>query len=120
MPPPRRARHRSPAGSPSGPDDAAVNAALGHEGDLDTYLAALVGDGGRATEQTGRFGTSQVVQLRLPALRLEQLRRIAEERGVSPAALAVDWVIERLDREDPTTGPLPMAFDERFRRGPRG
>jgi hypothetical protein len=124
MPPPHRARHRSPAGAPSGPDDATVNAALGHEGDLDTYLAALVGDGGvdgdRATEQTGRFGTAQVVQLRLPALRLEQLRRIAQERGVSPAALAVDWIVERLDREDPTTGPLPLAFDERFRRGPRG
>ncbi len=120
MPPPRRARHRSPGGVPSGPDDATVDAALGHEGDLDTYLAALAGDGGRATEQTGRFGTAQVVQLRLPALRLEQLRRIAEQRGVSPGALAVDWVVERLDREDTVTGPVPLALHERFRRGPRG
>jgi hypothetical protein len=50
-----------------------------------------------------------VFQLRLPALRIEQLRRIAAERGVSPGSLAVDWVIDRLDREDTPTGPLPAV-----------
>ncbi len=50
-------------------------------------------------------------QLRLPALRIEQLRRIAADRGVSPGALAVDWVIERLDQEDTATGPLPIDVD---------
>ena len=49
--------------------------------------------------------------LRLPALRIEQLRRLAEARGVSPGALAVDWVLERLDQEDTVTGPLPIAVD---------
>jgi hypothetical protein len=53
-----------------------------------------------------------VFQLRLPALRIEQLRRIAADRGVSPGALAVDWVIERLNREDTATGPLPVVTDE--------
>ena len=49
--------------------------------------------------------------LRLPALRMEQLRRLAAARGVSPGALAVDWVLERLDQEDTETGPLPIAVD---------
>jgi hypothetical protein len=68
-----------------------------------------------------------VFQLRLPALRIEQLRRIAEDRGVSPGALAVDWVIERLNREDTPTGPLPVVDggaeekqEDRPHRGLRG
>ena len=90
--------------------------------ELDSYLAALSGSGDEhPTELTGRFGHAQVFQLRLPALRIEQLRRIAKERGVSPGALAVDWVIERLDREDTPTGPLPVVDgDQPKRRGLRG
>ena len=49
---------------------------------------------------------------RLPAMRIEQLRRIATERGVSPGALAVDWVIDRLEREDVSTGPVPVVEDD--------
>lgn len=121
MPPPRdarRSRHRSP-GTPAAPglDDAVVDAALGRDGDLDSYLAALSSDEHHPTELTGRFGTAQVFQLRLPAVRIEQLRRIATERGVSPGALAVDWVIERLDREDAPTGPMPAITDDEPRRG---
>jgi hypothetical protein len=88
--------------------------------ELDSYLAALAPTAGPdATALTGRFGHAQVFQLRLPALRIEQLRRIAEERGVSPGALAVDWVIERLDREDTPTGPFAVVEEaERRRRGP--
>jgi hypothetical protein len=52
-----------------------------------------------------------VFVLRLPALRIEQLRRLAGERGVSPGALAVSWVLERLDQEDTVTGPLPVDLD---------
>lgn len=98
-----------------------MNAALGHEGDFDSYLAALASDGEHPTELTGRFGTAQVFQLRLPALRIEQLRRIAQERGVTPGSLAVDWVIERLDREDTPTGPMPVVpgEEEPRRRGLR-
>ena len=77
--------------------------------ELDTYLAALSPESDVGpSELTGRFGSAEVFQLRLPALRIEQLRRFAAEQGVPPAALAVDWVIERLDAEDPETGPVPV------------
>jgi hypothetical protein len=115
-----RSRHRAPAPRPE--DDARMDAALAGDGDLDSYLAALsAGDDEHPTELTGRFGSAQVFQLRLPALRIEQLRRMAEERGVSPGALAVDWVIDRLDREAagaaaPATGPLPIEIDEPTRK----
>lgn len=109
----RRPRHRSTV-----PDACGDLAA--HDPELDSYLAALApGADVDATELTGRFGSAQVFQLRLPALRTEQLRRIAEERGVSPGALAVDWVIDRLDREDTPTGPIPVVDEaEGRRRGP--
>jgi aryl-alcohol dehydrogenase-like predicted oxidoreductase len=42
---------------------------------------------------------------------MEQLRRLAADRGVSPTALAIDWVLERLDEEDTETGPLPVAVE---------
>ncbi|WP_232660689.1 hypothetical protein [Pseudonocardia sp. TRM90224] len=110
MLPPRerqKSRHRAVeqprSASKGGPDQ------LGdHDVELDSYLAALSPEA-HATETTGKFGSAQVFQLRLPAMRIEQLRRLAEERGVSPGALAVDWVIERLDHEDTPTGPLPVV-----------
>jgi hypothetical protein len=107
-----RSRHRSPAAStrrdPEPPEP---------DRELDSYLAALSGaDDEHPTELTGRFGNAQVFQLRLPALRIEQLRRIAADRGVSPGALAVDWVIERLNREDTPTGPLPIVEEEQPKR----
>jgi hypothetical protein len=89
--------------------------------ELDSYLAALAPDSNPVeTTLTGRFGHAQVFQLRLPELRIQQLRRLAAERGVSPGALAVDWVIERLDREDTPTGPMAVvaAEAERRRLGP--
>jgi hypothetical protein len=83
-----------------------------HDPELDSYLAALSPESvAGATELTGRFGSAQVFTLRLPALRIEQLRRLAASRGVSPGALAVDWVLERLDHEDTETGPLPITMD---------
>ena len=101
----RRARHRVPTQRQHGPDTEPAP----HDPELDSYLAALSpGNVPGATELTGRFGSAQVFALRLPALRIEQLRRLAEARGVSPGALAVDWVLERLDQEDTVTGPLPI------------
>ena len=100
-------RHHGPDAGPA-PQDS----------ELDSYLAALAPESAPgATELTGRFGSAQVFALRLPALRIEQLRRLAEARGVSPGALAVDWVLERLDREDrdeddADTGPLPVVDRE--------
>jgi hypothetical protein len=111
MPPPERprTRHRAPAPPRRGPEPEPPEP----DRELDSYLAALSGAGDEhPTELTGRFGSAQVFQLRLPALRIEQLRRIASDRGVSPGALAVDWVIERLDREDTPTGPLPIVEDD--------
>jgi hypothetical protein len=110
-----RSRHRQPdrRGERRAEPDA-------HDPELDSYLAALSVDPDQhAAELTGRFGSAQVFQLRLPALRIEQLRRIAEERGVSPGSLAVDWVIERLDREDTPTGPMAVVESaEKRRHGP--
>jgi hypothetical protein len=104
---PRSSRHRAPAPPRRGPEPPEPDR------ELDSYLAALSGAGEEhPTELTGRFGSAQVFQLRLPALRIEQLRRIAADRGVSPGALAVDWVIERLNREDTDTGPLPIFADD--------
>ena len=99
----RRARHRIPAQrqgevEPDLPP---------HDPELDSYLAALAPDAA-AGPATGRFGSAQVFPLRLPALRMVQLRTLAAARGVSPGALAVDWVLERLDQEDTETGPLPI------------
>lgn len=70
--------------------------------ELESYLAAISPDvDSPRSELTGRFGSAQVFQVRLPELRIEQLRRLAEAHGVPPTSLVVDWVIERLDREDP-------------------
>lgn len=105
-----RRRKGRPAPAPPGQDP-------DHDPEYDSYLAALSAE--PDTHTTGRFGTAQVFQLRLPALRIEQLRRLAEERGVSPSALAVDWVVERLDREDTPTGPLAVVAEaEKRRHGP--
>src|SRR5919198_1029166 len=111
MPPPERprSRHRAPAPARRGPEPLPPEP----DRELDSYLAALSGaNDEHPTELTGRFGSAQVFQLRLPALRIEQLRRIAADPGVSPGALAVDWGIERLDREDTPTGPLPLIEDD--------
>jgi hypothetical protein len=112
MPPPDRprSRHRAPAPPPRrSPDPESPEP----DRELDSYLAALSGASDEhSTELTGRFGSAQVFQLRLPALRIEQLRRIAADRGVSPGALAVEWVVERLNREDTPTGPLPLVEDD--------
>jgi len=117
--PPRRARHRPPEPQrrarqrPAEPDPASPFGDSAPDVELDSYLAALAPSSAQdATELTGRFGSAQVFALRLPELRIEQLRRLAAERGVSPGALAVDWVIERLDREDTPTGPLPPVPDD--------
>ncbi|MBN9112696.1 MAG: hypothetical protein J0I34_28395 [Pseudonocardia sp.] len=113
----KRSRHRAPAASSR--SSRSTRARTQDDGDvpqdheLDSYLAALAPEPSEGvTESTGRFGTAQVFQLRLPPLRVEQLRRLAAERGVSPGALALDWVVERLDREDMPTGPLERVVDE--------
>jgi hypothetical protein len=102
----RRARHRISAQRHDGVEPELPP----HDPELDSYLAALAPEAADGPA-TSRFGSAQVFPLRLPALRTEQLRRLAAARGVSPGALAVDWVLERLDQEDTETGPLPVAVD---------
>jgi len=98
----RPSRHRAVPDRPADPmpDD-----------ELESYLAAISPEVDSArSELTGRFGSAQVFQVRLPAMRIEQLRRLAEAQGVPPTSLVVDWVIERLDREDPGHGSaVPRA-----------
>lgn len=45
---------------------------------------------------------AQVYSLRMPVAKLEQLRRAAEQAGVSPSTLMRTWVLERLAAENPT------------------
>lgn len=40
---------------------------------------------------------SAVYSVRIPADRIEQLRRVAAERGVQPTALIRNWVLAQLD-----------------------
>jgi hypothetical protein len=70
--------------------------------ELDSLLA-LISPAGQdsSSELTTRFVCAQGFQLRLPERRIEQLHRLAEARGVSATALVTDWVLERLDRDDP-------------------
>lgn len=97
----RPSRHRAVDSDP---------ADLVPEDELESYLAAISPDADNASsELTGRFGSAQVFQVRLPALRIEQLRRLAKDRGVPPTSLVVDWVIESLDREDPGFASPPAA-----------
>lgn len=42
---------------------------------------------------------AQVYSLRIPTDRLDQLRRLANERGIEPSALMRQWVIAQLDAE---------------------
>jgi hypothetical protein len=42
---------------------------------------------------------SQAYSIRIPVARLEQIRRLAESRGVTPTALVRQWVLQRLDQE---------------------
>lgn len=97
----RPSRHRAVDSDP---------ADLVPEDELESYLAAISPDADNSSsELTGRFGSAQVFQVRLPALRIEQLRRLANARGVPPTSLVVDWVIESLDREDPGFASPPAA-----------
>ncbi|MFI9380557.1 hypothetical protein [Kutzneria sp. NPDC052558] len=43
---------------------------------------------------------SAVYSVRIPVDRIEQLRRVAEERGMQPTALMRTWVLAQLDAID--------------------
>ncbi|WP_034263967.1 hypothetical protein [Actinospica robiniae] len=47
---------------------------------------------------------SQVYSIRVPVERLEQVRRLAAERGVAPTVMLREWVLNRLDLETGAAG----------------
>ncbi len=53
---------------------------------------------------------SQVYSVRIPVDRLEQLRRVAEQRHLPPSTLLRDWVVERLDTERGHPHELSLAL----------
>lgn len=55
---------------------------------------------------------AQVYSLRVPADKLEQLRELAADKGVTPSALMRDWVLERLDAEQADRSLPRAAFRE--------
>lgn len=107
----RGARHRA-APPPAEPE-------LQPDPELESYLKALAPSPDESeTELTGGFENAQVLQVRLPLYRVEQLRRLADERDVGPATLAREWLVDRLDHEESPTAPL-RAVDEPAQPDPR-
>jgi hypothetical protein len=72
---------------------------------VEAEMVAEEEERGEREPQPGRRGrrpaveSSQVYSVRVPVERLEQLRRLAEQRGVAPTALMRQFVLERLDQE---------------------
>lgn len=109
-----RARHRAPL-TPLRHTKRATEPEDQPDPELVSYLAALApNDDHKAAEITGRFATTQTLSLRMSALDLEHLRRLADARGLAPAELAAEWVRERLATEDTNTGPLPQSDAEPY------
>ncbi|MEU6646427.1 hypothetical protein ABZ863_28325 [Saccharomonospora sp. NPDC046836] len=82
---------RHPNTAAKGADPAAED----HE--LTSYLAALAPETDPESTGSGRrFGDAQVYQLRMNLIAGQQLKDLAIERGTSPQALALEWVLERL------------------------
>ncbi|GAA4541998.1 hypothetical protein [Amycolatopsis samaneae] len=83
----------------------AAKAAAGEAGEVEdkeltSYLAALAPESAPESTGTGkRFGEAQVYQLRMNLIASQQLKDIAQERNISPQALAQEWILERLSWE---------------------
>lgn len=73
--------------------------------DEDTPLGAGGSDDSAPAAQHPR---SQVYSIRVPVERLEQVRRLAKERGVAPTVMLREWVLAQLDSE---TGAGPRVSD---------
>jgi hypothetical protein len=52
---------------------------------------------------------AQVYSLRIPVEKLAELRRLAEERHLTPSALMRSWVLERLEQESSGEGLLAVV-----------
>ncbi|MBB3050023.1 hypothetical protein FHS23_001018 [Prauserella isguenensis] len=94
--------------APAGRDDTDDHA--GEDQELSSYLKALAPDNDVESTGSGRkFGEAQVHQLRMTHAAGEQLTELAEARGTSPQALALEWVLERLAWE---AGSVPSGNAE--------
>lgn len=58
---------------------------------------------------------STVYTVRIPADRIEQLREVAEARGVAPTALMRGWVLAQLDEATGATDPGADRWERDFR-----
>lgn len=58
---------------------------------------------------------SSVYGLRLPDERIDQLRRVAEARGVEPSALVRQWVIDHLDAAERSRDPKVEKWERDLR-----
>ncbi|HEY1968463.1 MAG TPA: hypothetical protein VGH89_11000 [Pseudonocardia sp.] len=68
--------------------------------ELEAFLAALEpGENVAPPGLTGRISPAKPLALRLPEAYAEQLRELADERGVTMSALLASWVMERLGQE---------------------
>ncbi|WP_240686905.1 hypothetical protein [Amycolatopsis suaedae] len=86
--------------------------------ELTSYLAALAPESD--PESTGggrRFGEAQVFQLRMNLIASEQLKEIADARDLSPQALALEWVLERLNWESQAASSYDRQQQPETRRG---
>ena len=82
-------RHRDPGSKTADSDES--------DAELTEYLAALSPESDLETTGTGRrFGDAQVYQLRINPIAAEQLKELAAQQLTSPAALAQEWILERL------------------------
>jgi hypothetical protein len=65
--------------------------------------------------QRRRSPRSSVYGLRLPHERIDQLRRLAEARGVEPSVLVRQWVIEHLEAADRDRDAESERWERDFR-----
>lgn len=65
--------------------------------------------------QRRRPGRSAVYGLRLPDERIDQLRQLAQARGVEPSVLVRQWVIEHLDAAGDARDPDSERWERDFR-----
>ncbi|MCR3721034.1 hypothetical protein LY15_003021 [Prauserella flava] len=90
--------------APAGRDDTDDHG--GEDQELSSYLKALAPDNDVESTGSGRkFGDAQVYQLRMTHAAGEELTELAEARGTSPQALALEWVLERLAWEAGSVTP---------------
>jgi hypothetical protein len=51
----------------------------------------------------------EVFHLRMPVWRVEQLCVLADSLGTLATTMVTDWVLERLDEQDPGDSPAPVT-----------